>query len=278
MTVTNKQISDAIEKGIQDAQSQSIPDWMGATNALIDLFVSERVCFSSGEIAAYLRTFNPALRFSVTSSIGGHIRDRFYGNTLPLYDNGDGTHSAVEMVPRRTQGFTRTPMDTEVFVYGPDYQSCIDHEFEVDIPAPGVQMPADPADPNGLPAKPIQAPNPVQTAPKGVTLRPRKPVLNITATVHADGRCCVTRSAVEALLHETGASLKGGDPMYVTVTGDEAIIGLDNTPGSTSYSIWASTGRVYFPRPSNPFVPGTAFRVRVDGSNRRLVVDLSKAV
>lgn len=278
MTVTNKQINDSIEQGITDAISQGIRDWMGATNALIDLLVDHNECFSSGEIAAHLRTFMPNLRFSVTSNIGNHLRDRFYGNTLPLYENDDGTHTAVEMVPRTTQGFTRTPVGTEVFVYGPDYTSCMDHEFEVDIPSPGTQVPADPNDSNGLPARPVQAPTPKQPGGKNVVLRPRKPVMNLTATVHADGRCCVPRSAIEALLHETGASLKGGDPMYVTVTDDLATIGLDNTPGSNSYSIWASTGRVYFPRPANPFVPGTAFRIRVNGSDRCLTVDLSKAV
>jgi len=275
MTVTNKEISDAIESGIQASQTQGVPEWLGATDALITLFVESRECFSSGEIAAHLRTFNPALRFSVTSNLGEHIRDRFYGNSMPLYPNPDGTFSPIEMTPRMTAGFTRTPPGTQVFVYGPDNTSCVAHPFEVEIPAPGTTVAPAPGDAHGLPARPVQAPVPVSHF---VTLQPRKSHVDLRATVHADGRCCVPRSILEELLYETQAGLKGGDPLYVLVdnAAQQARIGLDRENGAQAYSVWATTGRCYFPNPAHPFTPGDCYAVTVDGPGRRLVVDISK--
>jgi hypothetical protein len=274
MTVTNKQISDAIDTGIQAASSQGVPDWLGATDALIDLLVENGECFSSGEIAAHLRTFRPELVFSVTNSLGEHIRDRFYSNTLPMYENPDGTHTPVEQIPRMTQGFTRTPAGTQVFVYGPDFDECQDHEFEVDIPKPGTQIPAAPGDAHGLPARPQQPPKPVQHF---TTLTPKPSPRDLTATIHNDGRCCIPRSAVEALLHDTGTGLKGGDSMYVKVDdgAEEARIALDREDGAQGYQLAASRGRVLFPHPAHPFTPGDSYAIRIDGTNRRLIVDLS---
>jgi len=274
MTVTNKQISDAIEQGITDAQANGNPEWMGATDAVITLLVENRECFSSGEIAAHLRTFRPDLVFSVTNSVGEHIRDRFYANTLPMYENPDGTHTPVEQVPRMTQGFTRTPPGTQVFVYGPEFSECDQHEFEVDIPKPGTQVPAAPGDAHGLPARPQQAPQPVQHFTK---LTPRPSTRDLTATVHSDGRCCIARSAVEALLHDTGTGLKGGDSMYVLVddSAQEARVALDREPGAQGYQLAAARGRVLFPHPAHPFTPGDSYAVKIDGPNRRLIIDLS---
>ena len=50
----NKQdIIQAIDTGVQASATQGVPDWLGATNALIDLFVANGQPFSSGEIAAH---------------------------------------------------------------------------------------------------------------------------------------------------------------------------------------------------------------------------------
>lgn len=273
---TSKDIKDAIERGIADAQAQGNPEWLGATDALLELLIERRECFSSGEIAAHLRTFRPDLVFSVTNDIGDHVRNRFWGDTMPLYPNDDGSYTPVEQVPRRTGGFTRTPPGTEVFVYGPDHQAASDHEFEVDIPKPGTQVPADPADADGLPAKPKQAPAPVQHFTQ-LTPRPHD---NLRATVHNDARCCIPRSAVEALLHEADVGLKGGDSLYVLVDDDaeEVRVGLDREDGAQGYQLSASRGRVLFPHPVRPFKAGDSFRIRVEGDERRMVVDLSVAL
>jgi len=273
---TNKQISDAINQGIQDAVARGVPEWLGATDALLDVLIEEGDCFSSGEIASYLRTFRPDLVFSVTSSVGKHLQDRFYGCTMPMYLDPQAGASPVEMVPRITGGFSRTPAGTEVFVYGPDAQSASDHDFEVDIPKPGFKTPADPTDAHGLPAKPVQAPTPIQHF-VNLTPRPRK---DITATVHNDARCCIPRSALEALLHETQTSLKGGDSVYVQVDdgAQQAIIALDRDDGTQGYNLSAARGRVLFPHPVRPFKPGDRYAATVDGPGRRLVVDLSQTL
>jgi len=274
---TNKEIKDAIERGIADAQAQGNPEWMGAADALLELLIEKGECFSSGEIAAHLRTFRPDLFFSVTNDLGDHIRNRFWGDTLPMYVADDGSLTPVEQVPRRTGGFTRTPPGTEVFVYGPDHQAAADHEFEVEIPKPGTQVPADPGDAHGLPAKPSQPATPVQ---QFTQLKPRPARDGLRATVHNDARCCIPRSAVEALLHEADVGLKGGDSLYVLVDddNDEVRVGLDREDGAQGYQLSASRGRVLFPHPAHPFKAGDAFRIKVEGDNRRLVIDISVAL
>lgn len=270
MTVTNKQISDTIGNAVATAQARGIPFWQAATDDLIDLLVENGECFSSGEIAAHLRTFRPDLKFSVTNHIGEHLRDRFYGNTMPLYTNADGTHSPVEKVPRVTQGYTRTPAGTEVFIYGPSAADAANHAFEVDIPKPGSPLNPDPSDQWGLPKRPQQSSQPKSHFTQ---IQPRKVRQDLSATVHNDGRCCIPRSAFEELLHATGQSLKGGDHVHVLVTDDKVTISLSSFPNSRTYNLQATRGRIMFPRPSKPFIPGQSFKIAVD--NDKLVVNLS---
>lgn len=270
---SNKEIADCIENAIADASNRNQPEWMAATDDLIELLVENGECFSSGEIASFLRTFCPQLRFSVTSNIGEHTRDRFYACSMPLYSHADGTTSPVEQASRMTQGFTRTPGNTPVFVYGPDYTAIQAHEFEVEIPQPGFKTPADPQDAHGLPAKPVQAPTPVQ--PHFVKLTARPSPKNLTATVHKDARCCIPRSAFEAFLHATGTSLSGGSMVFVQVddSTQKATVTLDRQPGSQGYQLSAMRGRVLFPHPAHPFTSGDSYGMTIQGSE--LVVDLS---
>ena len=273
MTVINKQIKDAIEQGVVNATAQGVPVWLGATDALLELFVGNRECFSSGEIAAHIRTYRPDIKFSVTTNIGEHVRDRFYAASMPLYLNTDGSHSPVEMVPRTTGGFTRTPPGTQVLVYGPSFTDATAHAFEIEIPQPGVVTPGNPLDTYGLPTRPVQAP-----VANFVNLTPRQVTIELRATVHTDARCCVPRSAFEALLHETQTGLKGGESVYVKVDANEAVVSLDRAPGSQGYQLTATRGRILFPHPAHPFKPGDAYKVTVDGGGRRLVVDLTVPV
>lgn len=276
MTALKQQIVDAINQGIGDAPTMGVPPWLAATDKLIELFVSTRDCFSSGEIAAQLRTFKPDLRFSVTSNIGEHVRERFYADSMPLYTNADGSVTPVEQASRTTQGFTRTPPGTQVFVYGPDYATIQAHEFEVEIPQPGTQLQPE-AD--GLPPIPVQAPNPLPSSHSyAVNLSARPSAKDLTATVHNDSRLCIPRSALEALLHATQTALKGGDAVYVIVddTAKEARVSLDRDPaGGQGYQLSAARGRVLFPHPAHPFTVGDSFKITIDGPARRLVVDLA---
>lgn len=280
--VTNKQISDTIDAALVAAPALGVPDWQAATDALIDLFVSHGECFSSGEIAAHLRTFHPELRFSVTSHVGEHIRERFYADNLPEYTLSDGTTVHVAQVPRTTGGYTRTPIGTQVFVYAEDYQSGMDHEFEVDIPLPGTQVAADPGDAYGLPARPVQAATPVQTAPRNVatTVTGRQASGSLTVNVRTDARVNVPRSVFEALLHETKTALRGGDRVYVNIddAAGRAIISLDPEPGFTAYNLWATTGRIAFRHPVTPFNPGDNFALEIEADKRRMVIDISRSV
>lgn len=271
MTAQKQQIIDAIETGITNAKNQGIPPWLGACDSLVSLFTTSGQPFSSGEIAANLRTFRPDLNFSVTSNIGEHMRERFYANTLPPFANPDGSVTPVEQVPRVTQGIGRTPPGTSVFVYAPNYQSGSDHPFEVDIPTPGVKVPVDP---DGLPPIPAQSPSP---APHFVQLAPRKAATDLRANVHSNLRCYIPRSAFEELLHETNTGLKGGDSVHVVVDDVEAqvIVSLDPIPGSQAHQLVATRGVVQFTHPVRPFTQGQSFPITVDGPNRRLVVDIS---
>jgi hypothetical protein len=272
--MTNKQqIIDAIEAGITAAPSQGVPEWLGATDSLLDLFAQECESFSSGSIAAHLRHFRPDLNFSVTSSVGAHVRNRFDADTMPVYQNADGTVTPVEQVPRTCEGIGRTPPGTSVFVYAPGYTEGMDYDFEIDIPKPGTTVQAES---DGLPPIPTQPSTP---AAHFVKLAARKSVagLSLTATVHKNRRCYVPRSAFEELLHETKTGLKGGDSVYVKVddSGGEAVISLDRLSGAQAYQLVATRGVVQFSHPVAPFTIGDTFTITVDGPGRRLVVDLS---
>lgn len=263
----NKQdIIQAIDQGITDAANQGIQDWMGATNALIDLFVKNGEPFSSGELAAHLRTFKPALRFSVTTSVGAHLRERFNSVTLPSYVHADGSTEQYVQVPRVTEGYSRTPPGQSVFVYALTEDEGHAHKFEVEIPLPGapLQLEAD-----GFPAIPQQ---PITPAAHYVQLAPRKAQANLTATVHTDNRCCIPRSAFEELLHATKASLRGGDDVFVRVDGEEIRVALKDRPGFKAYSLQATRGRILVPHPTTPFTPNDVFPIRVDGDE--LIVEL----
>lgn len=263
----NKQdIIQAIDQGLQDASAQGIQDWMGATNALIDLFVKNGEPFSSGELAAHLRTFKPNLRFSVTTSIGAHLRERFNCVTLPSYVYPDGSSEQYVQVPRVTEGYSRTPPGQSVFVYALTEDEGRDHKFEVEIPLPGTPLLLES---DGLPAIPQQ---PVTPASHYVQLAPRQAHVNLTATVHTDSRCCIPRGAFEELLHSTGSSLRGGDDVFVSVTPEAIRVSLRDRPNYKRYSLQATRGRILVPHPTTPFTPNDSFPVRVDGDE--LVVDL----
>ena len=49
----------------------------------------------------------------------------------------------------------------------------------------------------------------------------------------------------------------------------------DHLRRTGGYQLAAARGRVLFPHPSHPFTPGDAYAVKIDGPNRRLLIDLS---
>lgn len=265
MALTPQDISRAIQDGV--VANPQCREWVSAANALIELLVSRGLCFSSGEIAAYIRTYQPDIRFSVTN-LGEHIRDRFYANTMPLYNNPvDGTTTPVTQVPRVTQGLTRTPSGTGVFVYAPSYQAGENHPFEVDIPEPGATLGA------SGPLPPV----PVQDNTRTPTPTPYTVPSSLRANVRTDGRVNVPRSVLESFLHSLRAGLVGGGNLWVGLNNHEARIYLNPGTGRVPYQVWASTGRIAF-NPGAHLKVGADCPVRVDTSDECLVVDLTPAL
>lgn len=252
-------------------------DWRSAVSDLLTFWVSEGRCFSSGEVAACLRTHRTDLVFSVPR-VGEHVRDLFYGQGMPVYvDDGTGTGNPTTpvQVSRFTVGLypNRTPANTEVFVYGPNQQACLDHEFEVFIPKPGETQADAPA--------PAKVTAPPKTGPKSQVSIFGAAVasMDIRATVWPDGRVCVPRSAFEASVHLGGHTLRGGDPVYIhQAPGTVVTITLVDPSGGTdlnvkAYSLVANRGNVAFGSRDlhRPFKHGQVFKCQVSAG--QIVLD-----
>lgn len=247
-------------------------DWRQAATDLIKFLIGMDRCFSSGEVAAILRTHRPDLRFSVPN-LGEFIRDLFYSQQMPEYlqdaDNGTGTMIPVPvtMSPRFTVGLypDRTPAGVQVFVYGPSAGACDAHEFEVFVPNPGngETMASAPPPAKGIP-QPIRGGAPLGhtvTAPFGTKTGvyiggDHSTTTDIVAKVAKDGRMYITRSAFETAVHLGGTPLRGGDPVYVQKVADTIVVTLvdDGTPGVKTYNLWKAGGRIALD--SGPFGNG----------------------
>jgi hypothetical protein len=241
-------------------------DWRSAVTDLLNFWTSQNRCFSSGEVAATLRIHRPDLQFKVMS-VGEHIKDLFYSNMVPQYPNV----GYPLQVPRFTTGKfpQRTPSSTEVFVYGPDPITVMNHDFEIYVPFPGEAIANAPA-----PAQ-VVAP---QIAP-AITLSHKVANSSIVAVVQGDGRLYVSRQAFDLAVHLGVVPLKGGAPVFVKVLPDKAIITLiQDDPTSVPYDLCPTRGRVRFasPDPNKPFNPGDKYRVKVGASC--LEVDLTQTI
>ncbi len=263
-----------INEGIDTAMLANQPAWVGAADALIALCVRLNVCFTSGEVSAWIRTYRPDVRFSVTQNVGPHIRTGFTNGALPAYTSGP-----VEQKSRETAGYSRAPVHTTVFIYGPDSFAIATHRFEVGVPTPGAAMP----DLLSLPAMPVQPATPIQpvftttsSKPKGSPVVGRK-VLSFsgtpTATVHTDRRLCVPRRAFEALATRQQRPVRGGDDVYVAISGSEIAISLDPLQGGRRYSLVTSRCRLLFTT-TRPIGDHYAISVTDDG----LKLDMSCAL
>jgi hypothetical protein len=239
--------------------------WRTATLDLLTAWIAEGRCFSSGEVASALRVHRPDLRFSVPS-LGEFLRDNFYAQSLPTYpavDDGTGVMVDVPVTssPRFTVGLypDRTPAGVQVFVYGPEVGACDAHEFEVFIPNPakGETMASAPVPSIGVP-QPARG----QAVKGPITVGGNKaPVGDVEATVRADARIEIPRVAFEACVHLAGTPIKGGDPVFVTVTATEATVTLSDVAGSDRYDLWTTSGRIAFANPNKPFTPGAKHKL-----------------
>jgi hypothetical protein len=167
-------------------------------------------------------------------------------------------------VPRTCAGLGRTPAGQTVFVYAPDDDEAQNFPFELDIPEPGSQLQQMPAEhPIAVSATPPALPAPAE----------------MTATVHTDHRLCIPRVCLEALLHKTGRSFRGGtNSVWVRFDDnpERARISLDQKDEAVDYEV-TSRGRILFVKAgSGRFNPGDTFAVEVEGDD--LVVDITKSL
>lgn len=221
-------------------------DWRTCATDIIRWLVANDRCFSSGEVAHYIRQHRPDVSFSVLD-LGNQVRDWYYGQELPSY--GSGLYPA--MVPRTTEGTYRTQAGVRVFVYAPNEDEGKAHDFEVDVPLP--------------PAVEGQPPRLPPSDPSTIT-GSRRTDDDLLAVVRADRRCVVPRSAFEFFVHATGRTIRiGTDPVHITFANAEVRITLDPTDTSTPYHLWAGRGRVAFAAEAGrtPYTPGQKFGVYV---------------
>ena len=222
--------------------------WQDAVCALIDSHVASGTCFSSGELARTLRLARPDYRFAVTE-LGEFVKDLFHQGAIE-YAGPMGRMIAAVQVPRRTQGHSRTPAGTEVFVYAPSEAIGARHDFEVEIPRPGF-------DPTELERKRFAAAAAQANA-------------EMIATVHGDGRLCIPRRAFEELSHATGTSIRGGARVWIGVESESDVrlrVYLEQRDGCTAHALQPERGRVRFSSPSQlpSFMPGAKFAIEIAG-------------
>jgi hypothetical protein len=225
--------------------------WQDAVCTLIDHASRTDACFSSGELACALRNERPDFRFAVTE-LGEFVKDLFHQGAIGYRDRHGRVTPAVQ-VPRRTDGHSRTPVGTEVFVYAPTPVIGSAHDFEVEIPRPGFT-------PTALERQRFAAAAAVANA-------------EMIASVHGDGRLCIPRRAFEQLSHATGVAIRGGDEVWIAVelgrTGREANLRvyLDQRDGCQAHALSPERGRVRLSAPAqlSGFSPGARFAIEIDG-------------
>jgi len=244
------------------AAVENSADWEHAVDDFIDCTTTLGQPLTSGHITTILRVYRPEFRFA-HREIGERCQDLFHAGAIVF--NG----KQAVAVTRTCAGLGRTPAGTPVLTYAAEENEADTFPFELDIPKPGAgltQMPKE---------HPIQA-----TPPGGTPIKATLPsAVDMRATVHSDKRLCVPRAAFEALLHATGKSLRGGDPIWVRFddNGTTAVITLDQTTGSVNYDVSSSRGRVLFPKPgTGQFEHGDIYQSEI--LNDELVVDLSATV
>lgn len=294
--------------------ASTVTNMREAVVALVEWFVANDRCFSSGEVCAYIRTYRSDLMFGA-ATLGEYLR-RWYDNdpdanfpvppAFPMYTDGLGGQIYPTQVARTTTGIartldgrtvvTRTPPGVTVFVYAKDNGAGFSHDFEVYVP--------DPRDPQGLNIRdytgtPIAAPvvtSIPSTTPGAAPVVVAKPTPaqsnlitgrlstgDLTAYVASDKsgsttpRVTVPRPAFEAWVNLTGTPLRGGqsgDPLYVTVTGRTITITRSATQYSTEYHLWNNRGRLAIVVPN--IAVGEKFRVTVSANG--LTIDLDDKV
>lgn len=202
---------------------------MNIASGLIAHFVKNEVPFSSGEVAAYIRTYAPGEAFSV-ANLGSKIRDLYDAGEMPSYSSGYPVR-----VPRTTSSHahtmdgnlapSKTPPGTTVFVYAPTEDIGRAHDFEVIIPdPPGHQVVKNVPTVKMM----VQQGDSLETYVSGVMLY-------------------VPKKALDLLLVANQRALRGGsegDPVYVVPSEDEIRVSVRDPGGARAVRPWEGRGRI----------------------------------
>lgn len=243
--------------------------WRDAVCFVIDYKTSNNEPFSSGEITKEIRENRPDLCFSHWD-VGQYIRDLYYQGSIQYlendYENPDYAYEdpVAVQIPRRTMGRFRTPEGVEVFVYGPNYEAAEQHDFEVQIPKPTQDLTC-PYDEYG-------------TLDGEGSKRDFKDSA-IMATVHADGRLCIPRSAFDSFMHISGQSINLGDKVYVKLDRNNmrVFVSLDKRSGAKAYDLTRDRGRIKF-LPDGGFDWNNQDRFPVQITKTGIEIDVSKSL
>jgi len=273
---------------IQDA-GDAVKDASDGARLLADFWVEQGVCFTSGHAVNALRLARGKTLMVNQRPVGQALQDYFNDGDMPSYMAGDGSVTRPfrkEMFSTRTD--TRTPVGTGVFVYGPSEEAIDLFEWEINITeAPdvsdgqgGLVSPATAllqATPNTAPTAPGASSIPAVQPSGHVAVAHGKMVPgNPTASIHKDGRLCIPRVAFEALAFETGDAIVGGEPLFVTVKGDELVISTVETKGSGTAVPTSDRLRLHLTMPQGRYPVGTTFEVVVNEDT--LILDLGHPI
>lgn len=222
---------------------------------LAEFWIEQGVCFTSGHIVNALREARGKSLMVNQRPTGQVIQQAFEDGDLPSYDDGFGGSRPMRKLRATTRTDTRTPVGTEVYVYGPSEDEIDLFEFEINIAeAPmvndgmGGQTSAATALLNATPNVPASDPNaspipPVQPSGKVAIANGKMVPGTPIAAVHSDGRLCLPRIAFEALAFETGVPVVGGEALYVSVLEDGNIF-ISQQNQSESVDVRPTTDRL----------------------------------
>jgi len=269
-------------QGAADA-AQTAPE---GARLLAEFWIEQGVCFTSGHVVNALREARGMSLMVNQRPTGQAVQDYFTSGDMPSYDDGVGGEiRPLRKLRRTSRTDTRTPVGTEVYVYGPTEDEIDAFEFEINIAeAPRVSdgqggttsaatalLNATPTTPVGTPgASPIPAVQPSGTiAVANGKMVPGTPL----AVVHNDGRLCIPRIAFEALAFETGEPVTGGQPFYVSYNGSKVVVSQDPANGGSAASPTTDRLRLHLTAP-NLGATGTEYEILVAATG--LTIDLSK--
>ena len=286
MQNVNPEIEDPTNKAVIDVAADdptldTPAKWRKAVLDLVTHWTGLTRCYSSGEVAATLRTHRPDAMVFSSPRVGELIKELFYNGQLPSYLDDQGQPVPVVQVPRITEGLypDRTRAGIEVFVYGSSVQACLDHPFEVFIPNPqkGETMADAPA--------PAVAQTVLAGLDKSGNTRTAVAIMGdrlrnqeILAKVWPDGRLCIPRNAFEAAVHLGGTPMRGGDPVYVRFDRNSVIVTFASSgvPDEKTYDLTADKGRIAVTPPAGMCSLGSGYKCSVAAGS--VVVDLSQPV